>query len=156
MIKIYHIKINLREFFKRKMYFMDISVWSACMFMYHAHVWCLRKTGDGIGSPGTETADGYRRTTMWGLGIEPQPSSGRAASAPEASLPSWCFPWETWFVLSSPVILIGCLSCRDQDLPKSSHQFSLCQQPEWSVPFLPDAQKPETRWCHLMPENFFT
>lgn len=61
---------------------MDVSVWSACMFMHHAHAWCLRKIDDGIGSSGTGTADGYRRTTMWGLGIEPQPSGGRAASAP--------------------------------------------------------------------------
>lgn len=61
---------------------MDISVWSACMFMHHAHAWCLRKIEDGIGSSGTGTADGYRWTTMWGLGIEPQPTGGRAASAP--------------------------------------------------------------------------
>lgn len=73
--------------------------------------------------------------------------SSQCSRTTGASLPARCFPWETWSVLSSPVILIGCLSCRDQHLPKSSHQFSLCQQPEWSIPFLQDAQKPETRWC---------
>lgn len=47
------------------------------IYEYHVHVWCLRKSEQGLRCPGTAVTDGYE--PLWGAGIEAR-SSTRATA----------------------------------------------------------------------------
>lgn len=60
-------------FFLRYIYFTltCISVLLACMSVHHIHAWCLLRSKEGIGSPGSEITDGCELLCgYWDLNLD--------------------------------------------------------------------------------------
>lgn len=60
---------------------MCSGVLSACLYVHYVHAWCLWRSEEGIGSPGTGIMDGCE--TLYGYwGSDQDPRSNKCCQTP--------------------------------------------------------------------------